>query len=109
LRPERDALDAFAAMFPAGTVSGAPKPRAMELIDKLEVSPRGPYAGAVGYVSCNGSLDSAITIRTLVAHGDRLELRAGAGIVADSDPQREWRETEHKLGALRAALEEAVL
>ncbi len=109
LRPERDALDAFAAMFPAGTVSGAPKPRAMELIDKLEVSPRGPYAGAVGYASCNGNLDSAITIRTLVAHGDRLELRAGAGIVADSDPQREWRETEHKLGALRAALGEAVL
>ncbi|MFW6421813.1 MAG: anthranilate synthase component I family protein [Candidatus Bipolaricaulota bacterium] len=97
-------LDALGALFPAGTVSGAPKIRAMELIDQLEASPRGPYAGAVGYLSYAGDLDSCITIRSLYTVGDRIFLRAGAGIVADSDPRREWEEINHKLGALRDAV-----
>ena len=97
-------FDAFAALFPAGTVSGAPKVRAMELIDELENSPRGPYAGAVGYLSFTGDLDSCITIRTLFTNKDRITLRAGAGIVADSVPEREWKEINHKLGALRDAV-----
>ncbi len=104
LRPGCDALDAFASVFPAGTVTGAPKVRAMELIAELEPSPRGPYAGAVGYLSLNGDLDSAIAIRTLFAKGSTLYLQAGAGIVADSVPEREWREVQNKLGALYAAL-----
>ena len=103
----RDALDAFAAMFPAGTVSGAPKPRAMEILHRLEGTARGPYAGVVGYLSLNGNLDTAIAIRTLFADGPTYYLQAGAGIVADSDPAREWMETEHKLEALRASLREA--
>ena len=107
LAPERDALDALAAMFPAGTVSGAPKPRAIEMIHELEGSARGPYAGVVGYLSLNGNLDSAITIRTLFADGPAYYLQAGAGIVADSDPVREFHETEQKLDGLKAALAEA--
>ncbi len=103
----QDALDAFAAVFPAGTVSGAPKPRAIELIHELESAPRGPYAGVVGYLSLNGNLDTAITIRTLFADGPTYYLQAGAGIVADSDPVSELRETEQKLGGLKAALQEA--
>jgi anthranilate synthase component 1 len=99
----KDPWDAFGSVFPAGTVSGAPKVRAMEIIDRLEASARGPYAGAVGYVSRNGGLDTAITIRTLYAEGGRVHLRAGAGIVADSVPSMEYEETEHKLVALRAA------
>lgn len=102
----KDALDAFAAMFPAGTVSGAPKPRAMQILHDLEGTARGPYAGVVGYLSLNGNLDTAIAIRTLFADGPTYYLQAGAGIVADSDPAREWMETEHKLAALRAALTE---
>lgn len=104
LRGEFDAFDAVRAVFPAGTVSGAPKVRAMEIIDELETSPRGPYAGAVGYFSKNGSADFAITIRTLVADGDRASIHAGAGIVADSKPEREYYETEAKAGALLTAL-----
>ena len=104
LRPGLDALDAFASVFPAGTVTGAPKVRAMELIAELEGSPRGPYAGVIGYFSLNGNMDSAIAIRTIFAKGSRLYLQAGAGIVADSVPEREWAETESKLGALIAAL-----
>ncbi|MFQ5794199.1 MAG: anthranilate synthase component I family protein [Candidatus Bipolaricaulia bacterium] len=100
----RDALDAFAALFPAGTVSGAPKIRAMEIIDELEIHKRGPYAGVVGYFSFNGNMDSAITIRTLCAEGNRLFIRAGAGIVADSVGAREWDETDYKLAALRKAI-----
>jgi anthranilate synthase component 1 len=104
LRPEVQPLDALAAVFPAGTVSGAPKPRAMEIIAELERFPRGPYAGGVGYLSFNGNLDSAITIRSAFVNGDNIRLQAGAGIVADSDPRREFEETEQKLGALVDAL-----
>jgi len=107
LEPGKDALDAFAAMFPAGTVSGAPKPRALEIIHRLEGTARGPYAGVVGYLSLNGNLDTAIAIRTLFADGPTYHLQAGAGIVADSDPAKEWTETEVKLDGMRAALTEA--
>ncbi len=102
-----DALDAFAAVFPAGTVSGAPKPRAIEIIHDLEGEPRGPYAGVVGYFSLNGNMDTAIAIRTLFADGPTYYLQAGAGVVVDSDPARELRETEQKLSGLKAALLEA--
>lgn len=104
LRAELDALDALAALFPAGTVSGAPKIRAMELIAQLEKTPRGPYAGAVGYLSLHGNLDTAITIRTVWADERHVYTRAGAGIVYDSVPEREWHETESKLHAMTQAL-----
>lgn len=104
LRPEYDALDMFKAVFPAGTVSGAPKKRAMEIIEELERVRRGPYAGATGYFSYNGNSDFAITIRTLVATKNMGYIQAGAGIVADSNPKREWFETEHKARALVHAL-----
>ncbi len=105
LRPELDALDAFAAAFPAGTVSGAPKVRAMEIIDELEVTRRGPYAGAVGYVGFGAkSLDTAIAIRTVVFHGDTAYVQAGAGIVSDSQPQAEFEETNAKAAAVLMAL-----
>jgi anthranilate synthase component I len=97
--------DALRAVFPAGTVSGAPKVRAMEIIDELEQCKRGPYAGAVGYFSYNGNADFAITIRTLFANRNKAYIQAGAGIVADSDPEREWFETDHKAEALMRALE----
>ena len=87
LRPEFDAFDLVRATFPAGTVSGAPKIRAMEIIDELEDAPRGPYAGAVGYFSYDGSMDTCITIRTLVMRGQTISVQAGAGIVADSEPE----------------------
>ncbi len=103
----QDALEAFGAVFPAGTVSGAPKPRALEIIHELETAPRGPYAGVVGYLSLNGNMDTAIAIRTLFADGPTYYLQAGAGIVADSEPVRELHETEQKLGGLKAALREA--
>jgi anthranilate synthase component 1 len=105
LRNECDAYDALRAVFPAGTVSGAPKVRAMEIIEELEPTKRGPYAGAVGYFSYNGNADFAITIRTLVANGENAHIQVGAGIVADSDPEKEWFETEHKARALIKALE----
>jgi anthranilate synthase component 1 len=105
LAPGKDALDAFHALFPAGTVSGAPKVRAMEIIHDLEAEARGPYAGAVGYLGLHGSLDAAITIRTASVRGDALTVQAGAGIVADSEPDREWRETEAKAAALLRLLE----
>jgi anthranilate synthase component 1 len=104
LQPGRTALDALLACFPAGTVSGAPKIRAMEIIDRLEPEARGPYAGAVGYVSFSGDLDTCITIRTLVVANGEASVTAGAGIVADSDPERERRETESKAAALLAAV-----
>jgi anthranilate synthase component 1 len=101
----KSALDALLACFPAGTVSGAPKVRAMEVIDELEPEARGPYAGAVGYLSFSGDLDTCITIRTLVVHGDEISVTAGAGIVADSDPETEEKETENKAAALLAAVD----
>ena len=104
LAPGMEAMDALAAVFPAGTLSGAPKPRAMEIIAELEDGARGAYGGGVGYLSLNGNLDSAITIRSAFISDDRLTLQAGAGIVADSDPHREFLETEQKLGALTSAL-----
>jgi anthranilate synthase component 1 len=103
----KDALDAFDAVFPAGTVTGAPKVRAMEILDELEPTRRGPYAGAVGYFALNGNLDTAITIRTLTATHSHVSIQGGAGIVADSVPRREWQETEHKARALVAALQSA--
>src|SRR2546425_8198979 len=104
LAPGTDALDAVAAVFPAGTVSGAPKPRAMEMIHDLEGTARGPYAGVVGYLSLNGNVDTAIAIRTLFADGPTYYIQAGAGIVADSDPAREWLGTGDKLEGLRGAV-----
>jgi len=107
LSPHHDCFDALRAMLPAGTVSGAPKVRAMEIIEELESRRRGPYAGAVGYFSYSGNADFAITIRTMVANGNRAYIQVGAGIVADSDPEREWFETEHKAEALMKALGQA--
>jgi anthranilate synthase component I len=107
LRPECDAIDAFTAGFPAGTVTGAPKIRAMELIDELEPEKRGIYAGAVGYLDFHGNLDTAIAIRTLVIRAGQAWVQAGAGIVADSVPDREYRETVHKAGALFSAIGQA--
>lgn len=105
LDKDKDALDAFDAVFPAGTVSGAPKVRAMEILEENEPTRRGPYAGAVGYIALNGNLDTAITIRTLTATHRRVSVQSGAGIVADSDPTKEWEETEHKARALVQALQ----
>lgn len=107
LRPGKDAFDALAACFPAGTLSGAPKVRAMQIIDELENTRRGPYGGAVGYFGFSGNMDTCITIRTIVAVGDRAYVQAGAGIVADSDPAREYQECLHKAQALIRALEVA--
>lgn len=105
LREGVDGLDVLAAAFPAGTVSGAPKVRAMELIAELEPRERGVYAGAVGYLGFDGNLDTCIAIRTLVFQGGMVRLQAGAGIVADSDPAKEYEETLHKSQALRRALD----
>jgi anthranilate synthase component I len=104
LREDHTPVDAFLASFPAGTVSGAPKIRAMELIDHFETVRRGPYAGAVAYFSFSGNLDSCITIRTIVLAKDRAYVQAGAGIVFDSDPAAEFVETENKSLALRRAI-----
>jgi anthranilate synthase component 1 len=105
LEEQYDAWDLLRASFPAGTLSGAPKVRAMEIIDELEQSPRGPYGGAVGYVSFSGNMDLAITIRTACIEGGTLTVRAGAGIVADSDPETERMETVNKAMAIQRALE----
>jgi len=107
LRPELDAIDLMQATFPAGTVSGAPKVRAMQIIHDLEAGPRGPYAGAVGYFSYDGSMDTCITIRTLVMQGETVSVQAGAGIVADSDPESEYQETLNKARALILAVGKA--
>jgi len=104
IAPGKDAFDLFMASFPAGTVSGAPKIRAMEIIHELEPSPRGPYAGAVGYFGFNGNMDFCITIRTMTRHKNRLSFQVGAGIVADSDPESEYRETLNKAGAMFQAI-----
>ena len=105
LRAGLDQFDVMAACFPAGTVSGAPKIRAMEIIDELEVSRRGPYAGAVGYFGFSGNMDFCITIRTFILKGRDLWIQAGAGIVADSNPVREYEETINKAMGLRRAVE----
>jgi anthranilate synthase component 1 len=100
-----DAWELMKATFPTGTLSGAPKVRAMEIIAEMETQPRGPYGGAVGYVSFSGNMDMAITIRTACIAGEAMTVRAGAGIVADSDPERERQETVSKAMAIQAALE----
>ncbi len=100
----RAGLETLLACFPAGTLSGAPKIRAMEIIDELEPEARGPYGGAVGYLSYSGDVDTCITIRTLVVQGEETSVTAGAGIVADSDPEREQRETESKAAGMLAAV-----
>ncbi|WP_188816860.1 anthranilate synthase component I [Calditerricola satsumensis] len=107
LREGQDALDALLACFPAGTLSGAPKVRAMEIIAELEPCARGPYGGAVGYLAFNGNLDTCIAIRTALFAGHRAYVQAGAGIVADSVPEREYDETVNKAKAMLRALEEA--
>jgi len=99
------ALDVFRATFPAGTMTGAPKIRAMEIIDELEPVSRGPYAGAIGYIAAGGQrMDLAITIRTCVIADGKASVQAGAGIVADSVPEREWDETRSKAQALLSAI-----
>jgi len=107
LKPGLDAVAVLRASFPAGTVSGAPKVRAMEIIDELEPSKRGVYAGAAGYLGFNGDMDLAIAIRTAVIKGGRLYVQAGAGIVADSIPANEWVETQNKARAVLRAAEMA--
>ena len=104
LAPGKDALDALVAAFPAGTLSGAPKIRAMEIIDELEPVGRGLYGGALGYIDLRGTLDFCIAIRTVLLEGGRATVQAGAGIVADSDPEAERRETEAKAGAMLEAV-----
>jgi anthranilate synthase component 1 len=105
LAPGYDQFDVLSACFPAGTVSGAPKIRAMEIIEELEPERRGPYAGAVGYFGFSGNMDFCITIRTFIQKGQDLWIQAGAGIVADSDPQLEYEETINKSMGLRRAVE----
>ncbi|HNQ99540.1 MAG TPA: anthranilate synthase component I [Trueperaceae bacterium] len=103
----RTPLDALSATLPMGTASGAPKVRAMEIIDELETVRRGPYAGAFGYLAAGGAMDMALTLRTMVVKDGRIHLQAGAGVVADSDPATEWQECMNKLAALRRAVEMA--
>jgi len=105
IEPKYDAFDLFKSSFPAGTLSGAPKIRAMEIIAKLEDEARGPYGGAVGYFSFDGNMDFCICIRTAIAEHGRLTIRAGAGIVADSEPDYEYRETVNKAGAMARSIE----
>jgi anthranilate synthase component 1 len=105
LRGDLDALDALAACFPAGTLSGAPKVRAMEIIEELEPVRRGVYGGSVLYADYAGNLDSCIAIRTMVLHRNRAYVQAGAGIVADSDPESEYQECMNKASALLRAVE----
>lgn len=107
LRSDMDAYELIRATFPAGTVSGAPKVRAMQIIDELEGLRRSCYAGAVGYFGFNGNMDTCITIRTITMLGQTAYLQAGGGVVADSDPTREWEETLHKARALSVAIEMA--
>jgi anthranilate synthase component I len=107
IAPGLDAVDVLKASFPAGTVTGAPKVRAMQIIDELEPVKRGIYSGAVGYLGFNGDMDVAIAIRTAVLKDRRLHVQAAAGVVADSDPLSEWQETQHKARALLKAAEAA--
>lgn len=105
LKRGKDAFDVLRASLPAGTVSGSPKIRAMEIIDELENTRRGPYAGCVGYFSFSGNLDSCITIRTIIAKDKKIFIQVGAGIVADSNPAKEYEETKNKAKALVKAVE----
>jgi anthranilate synthase component 1 len=105
LRADVNCLDALMACFPAGTLSGAPKVRAMQIIDELEPTRRGIYAGAIMYMDFSGNLDSCIALRTLVAKAGRAYIQAGGGVVADSVPEREYQETVNKARALFTALE----
>lgn len=107
LAHDKTPLDALSSTLPMGTASGAPKIRAMEIIDELEPVKRGPYAGSFGYVSVTGAMDMALTLRTVVVTGGRLHLQAGGGVVADSDPGFEYQESLNKLAALRKAVEMA--
>ena len=107
LRKDKDIFDVMRATFPAGTVTGAPKVRAMEIIEELENVRRGPYAGSVGYFSFSGNLDTCITIRTIVIKGDKAYIQAGGGVVADSKPEKEYQETLNKAKALLRAIEMA--
>jgi anthranilate synthase component 1 len=107
IKPNLDAFDLLRATFPAGTVSGAPKVRAMEIIDELEPVRRGLYAGVVGYIGYDGNMDTCIAIRTAVMQGDTVHIQAGGGIVADSDPQREYEESWNKAAAMAEAVAHA--
>ena len=108
IRPGLDAVDAMIAGFPAGTVSGAPKIRAMQIIDELEPDRRGVYSGAIGYISAAGDLDTCIALRTAQVCDGQLHIQAGAGIVYDSDPQAEFEETQNKAMALMRAAADAL-
>ncbi|MEX0758390.1 MAG: chorismate-binding protein, partial [Tistlia sp.] len=103
-----DAIDALAAGFPAGTVSGAPKVRAMEIIEELEPDRRGPYGGAVGYFGAGGAMDTCLALRTALVKDEVMHIQAGAGVVADSDPESEHQECRNKARALVRSAEEAV-
>jgi anthranilate synthase component 1 len=105
LRPGLDWLDVLRATFPAGTLSGAPKVRAMEIIDELEVARRGPYGGCIGYIDYSGNMDMAITIRTMVIRDGWITVQAGAGVVADSVPELEFKETVNKASAIITAID----
>jgi len=107
LREDMHPLDVLKSVFPVGTVSGAPKVRAMQIIEEFEPEKRGPYAGAVGYVSFDGNIDTAIAIRTAVVRNDDIYIQAGAGIVADSVPEKEYEETVNKAKAMIKAVEMA--
>jgi anthranilate synthase component 1 len=108
IRPDFDAMDALIASFPAGTVSGAPKVRAMEIIEELEPERRGIYAGAVGYFGAKGSMDTCIALRTAIVKNGTMYVQAGGGVVADSDPEGEFQESCNKARALIRAAQEAL-
>jgi anthranilate synthase component 1 len=108
IRDDADAIDALIAGFPAGTVSGAPKIRAMEIIDELEPERRSFYAGAVGYLGADGNMDTCIALRTALVKDGKVYVQAGGGVVADSDPEAEYEESRNKAKALIRAAEEAV-
>ncbi|MEE8044715.1 MAG: anthranilate synthase component I family protein, partial [Thermodesulfobacteriota bacterium] len=107
LSRKKDAFDVLKATFPAGTLSGAPKVRAMEIIEEMEPNRRGAYGGAVGYFSFSGNMDTCITIRTFVIKDNEIYIQAGAGIVADSNPEKEYQESVNKVKALLKAIEVA--
>ena len=109
LDPKHNCIDALVAGFPAGTVSGAPKVRAMEIIDELEKHKRGPYAGCIGYFGASGEMDTCIVLRTAVVKDGRMTVQAGAGIVHDSNPAAEQQECINKAKALFRAAEDAIL